>query len=101
MIHHLTTPQDFANVGGMPARFLVVETAAGFAAGYRQDPDVVFVHEHNFATYAQAETLAARVVIWIGTMRYKWAMDPANWRPLPCPTNAMTPAQVFAYIAAL
>ena len=101
MIHHLTTPQDFANVGGMPARFLVVETAAGFAAGYRQDPDVVFVHEHSFATYEQAEALATRVMFWLGSVQFKWSMNPANWSPLPCSPNAMTPAQVFAYIAAL
>ena len=101
MIHQLTTPQDSAKVDGKPAKFLIVETAAGFAVGYRQDPDAVFVHAHSFATYEQAEALALRVVDWLGSVQHKWSMDPANWRPLPCSTNAMTPAQVFAYIAAL
>jgi len=34
MIHHLTTPQDSTKVDGKPAKFLIVETAAGFAVGY-------------------------------------------------------------------
>ena len=104
MIHHLTTAQDFANVDGKPAKFLIVETAAGFAVGYchgNPNKAPVIVHAHSFATYEQAETLASRVMFWLGSVQYKWSMNPANWHPLPCSPNAMTPAQVFAYIAAL